>query len=66
MGLIQYKAVFSEEAITGEILAECTESVLMEDLDIQEPSHCSMLMEVIQGNPSTKGLLVSIKQNSNS
>ena len=64
LGLSRYKAVFSEEVINGEILAECTESILMEDLDIREPSHCSRLMEVIQGNPSTKVLLESIKQNS--
>lgn len=59
--LNQYKEVFVEEAITGEILVECTETILIEDLDIKEPSHCSKLMDVVHGNPATRGLLDSIK-----
>ena len=53
----QYKEVFREEAITGEILAECSESVLLHDLHIKDSNHISKLMKVIHGKLSVQELL---------
>ena len=50
--LQQYKAVFVAEEISGEILVECDEEVLQQDLGMTNQAHIAKLMEVIQGEHS--------------
>jgi hypothetical protein len=57
MGLQQHKAKFMKELISGEILAECDESVLEQDLDMMEPAHRSKLMSIIRGENSPVTLM---------
>ncbi len=47
--LSEYKKVFIEEMVNGEILAECDEEVLALDLGIKNKTHLSKLMAVIKG-----------------
>ena len=49
MGLAAYKGKFSEEQVSGEILAECDEQVLQNDLGIGSKLHRMRLLKVISG-----------------
>lgn len=57
MGLGQYKKRFMEEHISGEILLECDEQVLQDELGVQSRIHRIRLMKVITGLHSAKALL---------
>ena len=57
MGLGQYKKRFMEEHISGEILLECDEQVLQDELGIQSKIHRIRLMKVITGLHSSKTIL---------
>ena len=57
--LEEYFNVFMEESITGEILAECSEEVLIHDLGMKNPKHCSTLMKVINGHYPVQALLAA-------
>lgn len=57
MGLGQYKKRFVEEHISGEILLECDEQILQEELGVQSRIHRIRLMKVITGLHSAKALL---------
>lgn len=59
--LHQYKSTFTEEAITGEILAECNEELLMQELGITNKDHVSKLLQVIQGVCPPQALLAEGK-----
>lgn len=59
--LEDYKKAFEDELITGEILAECNEDVLKEDLGIKNRVHISKLMAVIKGQYSAQALLTDDK-----
>ena len=52
LDLHKHKGVFKEEAITGDILAECNENVLTKDLGMTEQQDCSKLMKAIRGELS--------------
>lgn len=54
----QHKVKFMEELVTGEILAECDEEVLEQDLDMTDAAHRSKLMRVIRGESSPVALMV--------
>lgn len=57
MGLGQYKKKFMEEHISGEILLECDEQVLQDELGVQSRIHRIRLMKVVTGVHSAKSLL---------
>lgn len=57
MGLGQYKKKFIEEHISGEILVECDEQVLQDELGVHSRIHRIRLMKVITGLHSAKALL---------
>ena len=57
MGLGQYKKKFMQEHISGEILLECDEMVLQEELDVRSKIHRIRLMKVITGLHSAKMIL---------
>lgn len=52
LDLHDYKGPFLEEAITGEILAECDEEVLVQDLGMRDKTQNSKLMKIIRGECS--------------
>lgn len=58
MGLNQYSSMFSSEQISGDILSECTEQMLQEELKITSKLHRMRLMKVISGSQSIRSLLV--------
>ena len=49
MGLKQYQEKFRTEQVTGEILGECDEQVLTDDLGVTSKLHRIKLMKVITG-----------------
>lgn len=56
MKLSQYRELFLEESIDGEILAECDESLLEQELHITNKLHRSRLMKVITGRHSARNI----------
>ena len=56
MHLSQYKSEFLEETIDGEVLAECDEAILENELQIQNKIHRTRLMKVITGRHSPRNL----------
>ena len=49
MSLEMYKESFKREQITGEILSECDEEVLLNDLDVKSKLHRMRILKVISG-----------------
>ena len=56
MKLSQYKENFSDESIDGEVLAECDETILEEELSVRNKLHRARLMKVISGKHSATSL----------
>lgn len=56
MKLTQYKQGFLEENIDGEILAECDDTLLEQELHIQNKLHRHRLMKVITGRHSAQNI----------
>jgi hypothetical protein len=52
MKLNQYAEMFKEESIDGEILAECDDELLEQELHISNKLHRSRLLKVITGRHS--------------
>ena len=57
MGLGQYKEKFMSEHISGEILLECDEEMLKDELDIRSRIHRVRLAKLISGTHSVKQFL---------
>lgn len=57
MDLGQYREVFHREHVTGEILVECTEEVLQNELEITSKIHRIRLMKIISGQHSATNFL---------
>lgn len=57
MGLGQYKKSFSTERVSGEILLECDDQVLQDELGIKSRIHRIRLTKVITGLHSAKSIL---------
>ena len=57
MDLGQYREVFHREHITGEILVECTEEVLQNELEITSKIHRIRLIKIISGQHSASNFL---------
>ena len=57
LGLKQYHDTFKEEKVSGEILSECDEEVLTNDLGIKSKLHRIKLMKVITGRHSAKRIM---------
>jgi len=62
MGLDQYVEKVTSEQISGEILLECDESVLKDEIGISSKIHRIRLMKVISGQHSAKGILEKKKK----
>lgn len=58
MGLAVYRDKFSQEQVSGEILAECDEQVLQNDLGISSKLHRMRLLKVITGMLATQCLVL--------
>ena len=56
MKLSQYKQQFTDESIDGEILAECDEALLENELHVKNKLHRSRLMKVITGRHSVRNI----------
>ena len=56
MKLTQYKQLFQDESIDGEILAECDDELLEQELRISNKLHHSRLLKVITGRHSVTNL----------
>ena len=59
MGLDQYKETFMSEHISGEILLECDEEMLKDELGIRLKIHRVRLTKLISGTHSVKQFLDS-------
>ena len=57
LGQKQYHDTFKEEKVSGEILSECDEEVLTNDLGIKSKLHRIKLMKVISGHHSAKRIM---------
>lgn len=57
MHLKQYQEIFQEEQLDGEILVECDESVLEQDLGIKNKLHRSKILKLISGKYSAIKIL---------
>lgn len=57
MGLRAYKQKIVAEHISGEILLECDDSVLKEEIGITSKIHRIRIMKIISGQHSAKALL---------
>ena len=57
MGLGQYTQTFMAERISGEILLECDDQVLEDELGIKSKIHRIRLAKVISGSHSPKTIL---------
>ena len=51
MSLKVYQDTFKREQVNGEILSECDEDVLVNDLGVSSKLHRIKLMKVISGKP---------------
>ncbi len=49
MGMKQYQDKFKQEQVDGEILAECDETVLTNDLGVTSRLHRMRLLKIISG-----------------
>ena len=52
MSLDKYQNNFKREQVNGEILSECDEDVLTNDLGVSSKLHRIKLMKVISGTPA--------------
>jgi len=57
MDLTQYKENFSKEGITGDILAELDEDILLHELGVSSKIHRIRLMKIINGQHSVQHIL---------
>lgn len=57
MSLGQYSEKIQSEHISGEILLECDESVLQEEIGVTSRIHRIRIMKIISGQHSAKALL---------
>lgn len=57
MGFEQHSQAIAKEHITGDVLIECTESILEMELGISSKLHRLRLMKLIDGSHSAKGIL---------
>lgn len=57
MGLKQYESTFMRERITGEILVECDDDVLAQDLNVTSRLHRVRLMKIVSGRHSAESIL---------
>ena len=57
MGLSQYKNNFIAERVSGEILLECDDQVLQDELCIPSKIHRIRLIKVISGIHSAKSII---------
>ena len=57
LGLKQYHDTFKEEKVSGEILSECDEEVLTNDLGIKSKLHRIKLIKEITGRHSAKRIM---------
>ena len=58
--LSQYQDIFAHESITGDVLLECDDELLKNELGIQSRLHRIKLMKLINGNHSAESLLKGI------
>ncbi len=57
MGLKQYTSSFVKERITGEILMECDDEVLAQELKITSKLHRVRLLKLMSGRHSAENVL---------
>ena len=51
-GLSEHTEIFNEEQVNGEVLLECDEEVMEQDLGIKSKSHRLKLLSIIKGMAS--------------
>ena len=57
MNLGRYKQSFTDQHISGDLMAELTDNMLRNDLGVRSDLHRLRLMKVIRGEPSVHRLL---------
>ena len=57
MNMDKYSTSFAQEQISGEILSQCDDQVLLEELQITSKVHRIRLLSLIQGHSSARSLL---------
>ena len=57
MGMEKYKDAFTKEYINGELLLECDDDILEQDLGVSPRLHRVRLMKIITGRHSAQELL---------
>ena len=53
MGLQQYQDKFKAEQVNGDILSECDDDVLMNDLGVTSKLHRMKLLKIVSGKADT-------------
>ena len=61
MGLGQYNSKILEEQLSGEILLECDDTILQEEVGMSSRIHRIRVMKIISGQHSAKPLMDKAK-----
>lgn len=57
MGLSEYKEIFLSEKVAGDILLQCCETTLKDELHITKKLHRIRLMKLIDGSHSAQTIM---------
>lgn len=57
MGLQQYKDIFLQEQISGDILLECSDQELRDELNVSKKIHRARFMKIIDGSHSAQSIM---------
>ena len=57
MGMREYQDTFSQHAIDGEILADCDDEILQQELHVSSKLHRLKLKKIITGRHSATNIL---------
>ncbi len=57
MGLRQYKDMFLQEQISGDILIQCSDLELRDELKVSKKIHRMRLMKIIDGSHSAQSIM---------
>ena len=57
MGFPEYKPTFLAEKVAGDILLQCTDDILQDELRVEKQLHRIRLMKVIDGSHSAQDIM---------
>ena len=58
MGMKEYQQKFAEQQINGDLLSECDEAILKDELNVSQRLHRIKLLKIISGMYSVQQILM--------